>query len=189
MIGTVMPMRSSPATISGTACAAASWFTVTRTSSLPARARSATWRTVAVTSAVSVLVIDWTTTGCVDPTATGPIRTVGVALRVTAAMGCCRSGESKLGDEAVPFRGGDHAVEAEWFERRHDLGASASAAAVAQLAHHARKLVLIFVLRQFTTLAHGGQLGELLGGTSGLNRGEWGVGHVRLLTGWFEYSR
>ena len=39
-------------------------FTVTRTSSLPARASAATWRTVAATSAVSVFVMDWTTIGC-----------------------------------------------------------------------------------------------------------------------------
>jgi hypothetical protein len=50
-------------TIPGTAAADASLLTVTRTSSLPARARSATCRVVDWTSAVSVLVIDWTTIG------------------------------------------------------------------------------------------------------------------------------
>ena len=38
MIGTAMPSRSSPSTMAGTAAAAASLLTVTRTSSLPARA-------------------------------------------------------------------------------------------------------------------------------------------------------
>ena len=47
----------------GTAAAASSVFTVTRTSSEPAIARARTCRAVASTSAVSVLVIDWTTTG------------------------------------------------------------------------------------------------------------------------------
>ena len=40
-----------------------SLLTVTRTSSLPACARRATWIAVASASAVSVFVIDWTTTG------------------------------------------------------------------------------------------------------------------------------
>ena len=48
---------------SGTAAAAASVFTVTRTSSEPARASAITWLTVDATSAVSVLVIDCTTIG------------------------------------------------------------------------------------------------------------------------------
>jgi hypothetical protein len=43
--------------------AASSVLTVTRTSSEPARASSITWLTVAAVSAVSVLVIDCTTTG------------------------------------------------------------------------------------------------------------------------------
>ena len=47
----------------GTASAALSWLTVTRTSSEPARASAITWLTVAAESAVSVLVIDWTTIG------------------------------------------------------------------------------------------------------------------------------
>ena len=50
-------------TISGTAAAAASLLTVTRTSSEPACASWATWIAVASASAVSVLVIDWTTIG------------------------------------------------------------------------------------------------------------------------------
>ena len=78
MIGTATPIRSSPSTIAGTAAAAASLLTVTRTSSLPARASAATWRTVAPTSAVSVLVIDCTTIGCPEPTGTPPMMAVTV---------------------------------------------------------------------------------------------------------------
>ena len=70
----------------GTAAAASSLFTVTRTNSLPARASAATWRTVAATSAVSVLVIDWTTMGCPDPTGTPPMRTVTVERRMVGGM-------------------------------------------------------------------------------------------------------
>ena len=47
----------------GTAFAASSRSTVMRTSSEPARASAATWAAVASMSAVSVLVIDCTTTG------------------------------------------------------------------------------------------------------------------------------
>ena len=47
----------------GTAAAASSRSTVTRTISEPARASAATWATVAATSPVSVFVIDWTTVG------------------------------------------------------------------------------------------------------------------------------
>ena len=52
----------------GTAAAASSRSTVMRTISEPARASAATWRTVPSTSAVSVLVIDCTTTGAPPPT-------------------------------------------------------------------------------------------------------------------------
>ena len=53
--------------ISGTAARAASVLTVTRTSCEPAWARRATWIAVASASAVSVFVIDWTTTGWAEP--------------------------------------------------------------------------------------------------------------------------
>jgi hypothetical protein len=56
-------------------------FTVTRTSCEPARANAATCSAVAGASAVSVFVIDCTTTGCADPTATPPTVTVTVRLR------------------------------------------------------------------------------------------------------------
>ena len=67
--------------ILGTAAAASSRSTVIRTISDPARARAATWATVASTSAVSVLVIDWTTRGALahhdEPTRTPTVRRRG----------------------------------------------------------------------------------------------------------------
>ena len=51
----------------GTCAAASGVLTVMRTSSEPARASSSTWLAVAATSAVSVLVIDCTTTGASPP--------------------------------------------------------------------------------------------------------------------------
>src|SRR5476651_443600 len=55
-----------------------------RTSSEPARASAATWRAVPSTSAVSVLVIDCTTTGAPPPTTTAPTRTGTPCLRGAA---------------------------------------------------------------------------------------------------------
>ena len=63
-------MRSSCSRIAGTAAAAAGVSTVMRTISEPARARSLTWIAVPIASAVSVLVIDCTTTGASPPTHT-----------------------------------------------------------------------------------------------------------------------
>src|SRR5690606_2508135 len=65
----------------GTAAAASGVLTVTRTISDPARQSSATCFVVAATSAVSVLVMDCTTTGAPSPTSTFPIRTWRVARR------------------------------------------------------------------------------------------------------------
>ncbi len=65
----------------GTAFAAASLFTVMRTISEPARASAAICCTVDSTSAVSVLVIDCTTTGASEPTITDPIFTETARLR------------------------------------------------------------------------------------------------------------
>src|SRR5208337_2299158 len=70
----------------GTAAAASSLFTVTQTISEPASARAATCSMVPATSAVSVLVIDCTTTGTSQPTRTCPILTVGVFLRRISAI-------------------------------------------------------------------------------------------------------
>jgi hypothetical protein len=65
----------------GTAAADSSLLTVTRTIWLPARQSAATCRTVPSMSAVSVLVIDCTTTGCALPTSTPPTLAVTVLLR------------------------------------------------------------------------------------------------------------
>ena len=73
MIGTSMPIIDSFSTMRGTAAADSGLFTVTRTNSDPARHSSDTCFTVPATSAVSVLVIDWTTIGCPEPTSTWPI--------------------------------------------------------------------------------------------------------------------
>jgi len=85
-MGTRRPRLSRPSTIRGTAAAASSLFTVTRTISEPASARAATCSMVPATSAVSVLVIDCTTTGTSQPMRTCPILTVPVFLRCISAM-------------------------------------------------------------------------------------------------------
>ncbi len=69
----------------GTAAAASSRSTVMRTISDPARASAATWRTVPSTSAVSVLVIDCTTTGAPPPTVTEPTWTAVVLCLASGA--------------------------------------------------------------------------------------------------------
>src|SRR3954466_9795898 len=86
MIGTRKPILSSSSTIRGTAAAASSLFTVTRTSSDPARASAATCCTVEGMSAVSVLVIDCTTIGASEPTRTPPTTAVTVFLRWVVAI-------------------------------------------------------------------------------------------------------
>src|SRR5882724_4378689 len=87
MMGTRTPCLSSSSTICATAAAASSLLTVTRTSSEPARASAATCFTVDGTSAVSVLVIDCTTTGASLPTRTPPIEALTAFLRLISAMG------------------------------------------------------------------------------------------------------
>src|SRR4051794_98422 len=86
MIGTLTPKYRSVSTILGTACAASSVLTVTRTSSEPARARSIIWLTVAEVSAVSVLVMDCTTIGWEPPTLTPPMLTVADFRRGRAGI-------------------------------------------------------------------------------------------------------
>src|SRR6476661_9443197 len=81
MIGTSTPRPRTLRTISGTAAAASSVFTVTRTSCEPAWASRATWIAVASGSAVSVFVIDWTTIGWALPTITPPTSTLTVERR------------------------------------------------------------------------------------------------------------
>ena len=68
MSGAVQPASSMRCLISGTAAAASGTFTVTRTISDPASASSMHCRAVARASAVSVIVIDWTTIGAPPPT-------------------------------------------------------------------------------------------------------------------------
>src|SRR3954469_7504652 len=81
MIGTSTPRPRTFRTISGTAAAASSVFTVTRTSCDPAWASRATWIAVASGSAVAGFVIDWTTIGGADPTRTPPTSTDTVGRR------------------------------------------------------------------------------------------------------------
>src|SRR5712671_6723259 len=85
-MGTRTPCLSSSSTMRGTAAAASSLLTVTRTSSDPARARAATCWTVEGTSAVSVFVMDCTTTGASEPTRTPPTTVVTVFLRWMVAI-------------------------------------------------------------------------------------------------------
>src|SRR6266550_5966317 len=74
-------------TMSGTARAASSVLTVTRTSSEPAWWRARTCAAVAAASAVSVLVMDWTTMGWAEPTGTPPTSTVTVRRRRMSGIG------------------------------------------------------------------------------------------------------
>ena len=76
MMGVFQPFGANAFDDVGTALAASSLLTVMRTISEPARARAAICWMVDSTSAVSVLVMDWTTTGADDPTRTPPILTV-----------------------------------------------------------------------------------------------------------------
>src|ERR1700678_3354356 len=87
MIGVFQPFAAICSTIYGTACAASSLFTVTRTISEPARASAAICWTVLSISAVSVLVIDCTATGAPDPTITPPMLTLTDFLRAIEGIG------------------------------------------------------------------------------------------------------
>src|ERR1700730_6229484 len=87
MMGTRTPCLSNCSTMRGTAAAASSLLTVIRTSSDPARANAAHCCTVEGMSAVSVFVIDCTTTGASEPTRTPPTMAVTVFLREIIAMG------------------------------------------------------------------------------------------------------
>src|SRR5215213_1870946 len=72
-------------TIARSASTPLSRGTAQRIRSPPAAATARIWRRVASTSAVSVLVIDWTTTGAPPPIGTPPTliwRSDGIALRV-----------------------------------------------------------------------------------------------------------
>src|ERR1700732_1073773 len=74
------------------AAAASSRSTVMRTISEPARARAATWAAVAVASAVSVLVIDWTMIGAAPPTVTPPTFTATEGRRGVGPAESCIKG-------------------------------------------------------------------------------------------------
>ena len=79
--GTSQPISSSRRRMSATWAAASGELTVMRTTSEPACASWYTCSTVAAASAVSVLVIDCTTTGASEPTKTWPTRTWRVRRR------------------------------------------------------------------------------------------------------------
>src|SRR5262245_22153587 len=86
MIGVLYPASRTRSLISGTAAAASLLLTVMRTSSDPAFARSMICRAVAAASAVSVLVIDCTTTALHPPRRTPPTSTLIVFLRLILAI-------------------------------------------------------------------------------------------------------
>src|SRR5215510_10827833 len=86
MTGVLCPASRTRVMISGTAAAASLLLTVTRTSSDPDCASSMTCRAVAIASAVSVLVIDWTTTALQPPMRTPPILTDTEFLRFILAI-------------------------------------------------------------------------------------------------------
>src|SRR2546422_8911682 len=83
MSGASQPASSIRCLISGTAAAASGTLTVTRTISEPASASSTHCLAVAAASTVSVIVIDWTTTGAPPPTVTRPTLTPTVLWRRT----------------------------------------------------------------------------------------------------------
>ena len=72
--------------MSGTAAAASGTLTVMRTISEPASASSMHCCAVPAASAVSVIVMDWTTTGAPPPTRTVPTRTPIVLCSFTVVM-------------------------------------------------------------------------------------------------------
>jgi hypothetical protein len=72
--------------ISGTASAASGMLTVMRTISDPASASSMHCCAVPAASTVSVIVIDWTTTGAPPPTWTDPTFTPTVLWSLMSAM-------------------------------------------------------------------------------------------------------
>src|SRR5437763_28407 len=97
-----MTGTSPSATMAGTARAASSVLTVTRTSSLPAACSARTCAAVAAASAVSVLVMDWTTIGCALPTKTPPTLTVMVGRRMlTGTKYSARATPASLEDFVV----------------------------------------------------------------------------------------
>src|SRR4051795_1368007 len=130
MTGTSTPSPRTLRTISGTAAAACSVLTVTRTSCEPACARRATWIAVPAASAVSVLVIDWTTTGGADPTRTPPTSTETVGRRTgrrESGVGIARLGAAAEDPDDVEAAHPDQEreEECEADDVRHLLGTQA----------------------------------------------------------------
>src|SRR5712692_8866698 len=140
MTGPSQPASSRRCLISGTAAAASGTLTVTRTISDPACASSMHCFAVPTTSAVSVLVIDWTTTGAPPPTWIGPTLTPTVAWRLRFSMAGINLPDA---DGAAPKRRGFSALrrwrlagagrgdskesaEARKHEERHDFAGSAA---------------------------------------------------------------
>src|SRR5213593_3871227 len=79
--GTRVPWRVRARRMRGRASASAVLGTVTRTISHPASTRRRIWATVASTSAVRGVVMDWTRIGLPPPTPTSPTLTSRVFLR------------------------------------------------------------------------------------------------------------
>ena len=75
------PAALNCARISRRHCAAWTFGAVMRTISQPTSARAMHWRTVAATSCVSLVVIDWRRIGCCAPTPTVPTMTSAVGRR------------------------------------------------------------------------------------------------------------
>src|SRR5688500_160750 len=102
MTGTSTPSSATRRTTSGTAAAASSLLTVTRTICEPALASATTCSAVARASAVSVLVIDCTTTGWADPTGTRPTQLVTVGRRDLKITDICLASSKRTSiNEAV----------------------------------------------------------------------------------------
>src|SRR5579872_1802232 len=112
MMGTRTPNFCRQSAILGTAAAACSVLTVTRTSSEPAAASAITWFTVEVTSAVSVLVIDCTTMGCEPPTFTPFTSTTVVRRRLITAIHPPGKFHSSRGPQFPSLKGGLGVAEA-----------------------------------------------------------------------------
>src|SRR6476661_2689530 len=130
MIGTSTPRPRTLRIISGTAAAASSVLTVTRTSSDPAWASRATWMAVASASAVSVLVMDWTTIGWALPTRTPPTSTVTVSRRRgRRRSGVATTGLGSAAEAAGDVKAGDPDEEREEEDEPDDVGQALGAQA------------------------------------------------------------
>src|ERR1700680_11205 len=112
-----MTGNGEPLTISFKASAASRSGTAGRTISQPTSFSSWIWRSVALTSRVSVLVMVCTARGAAPPMTTPPTLT-GIDLRLTTISGALRSGPlmtpGKLaGGDALDIQEADHSGEGE----------------------------------------------------------------------------